>query len=146
MSGCLVLGRQETCLLLLSLQKKRLGSGLMVSGIDLKDTLNAFNNFKNKQNSAWSNVYIYFESVLSTLYTETKHKCKKISFGQNKQYKKCLLFSFTSSNSSQFHFQFEILIWAEAHFIVQGFHFSILFIFIKVYIFVQENACTLWNY
>ena len=42
LSGCLVLGRQETYLLFHSLQKTvwilRLVSGLMVSGIDLKFT------------------------------------------------------------------------------------------------------------
>ena len=35
-----------------------------------------------------------------------------MSFGQNKRYKKCTLFSFVSSNSTQF---FAILIGAEAH-------------------------------
>ena len=38
---------------------------------------------------------------------------KKISFGQNKRYKKCPLFSFAGSNWSQCYFQLAIFIWAE---------------------------------
>ena len=43
----------------------------------IKDTLKAFDDVKNKQNSAWSNVfeYLYSESVFKILYIEIKHKC-----------------------------------------------------------------------
>ena len=57
----------------------------------IRDALKAFNVFVKKQNTS----------------------LKKNSFGQNKHYKKCTLVSFASSNSSQFYFQFGILIWAE---------------------------------
>ena len=33
-------------------------------------------------------MYILSESAFNTLYIEIKHKCYKISFGQNKRYKK----------------------------------------------------------
>ena len=47
--------------------------------------------------------YVYFESVFNTLYIEIKLNVKKISFRQ-KRSKKCPLFSFVRSNSSQFYF------------------------------------------
>ena len=45
----------------------------------LKDTLKAFDKFKNKQKSVWSIFfdiwkYVYSESVFNTLYIEIKHK------------------------------------------------------------------------
>ena len=60
--------------------------------LNIKDTLKAFDDFRNKQKNLYSNVfwnvknYVYSESVLITLYIEIKHKkmFKKISFGQNK--------------------------------------------------------------
>ena len=47
----------------------------------INDILKAFDNFKNKQKSVWSNVfdmwkkYIYSENLFNTLYIEIKHKC-----------------------------------------------------------------------
>ena len=45
-----------------------------------KDTRKAFDNFKNKQNSVWSNVFLiykclYILKVFNTLYIEIKYKC-----------------------------------------------------------------------
>ena len=44
-----------------------------------KDTLKAFDDFKNKQKSVRSHVFwcvnVYSESVMNTLYTEVKDKC-----------------------------------------------------------------------
>ena len=54
--------------------------------------------------------YVYSESVFNTQYIEIKQILKKISFGQNKRYKKCPFFSFASSNSAQLYFYFAILI------------------------------------
>ena len=42
---------------------------------------------------------IYSESIFNTLYIEIKHKCQKISFGQNKRYKKYTRFSFVNFSS-----------------------------------------------
>ena len=75
---------------------------------------------------------------------------RKISFGQRKRYKKCTLFFFRETNSSQFYFGFTILIQSEAHKFhlsktVRGiFHFRFRLIFIKVYIFVQQKTWPLW--
>ena len=77
----------------------------------LKDTLKAFVDFKNKQQSVWSNFFWYvkvsilwkcIQCTINSLRQNTN--IKKIPFGQNKWYKKCPLFSFVSSNSSQFYF------------------------------------------
>ena len=45
-----------------------------------KDTLKGFDDFKNKQKSAWSNVFwyvkdVYSESVFNTLYIVIRYKC-----------------------------------------------------------------------
>ena len=47
--------------------------------INIKDILKAFNDFKNKQKSVWSNAFWYvkiciFKSVFNKLYIEIKHK------------------------------------------------------------------------
>ena len=63
---------------------------------------------KKKINVLWFvKVYLYSESSFNTLYIYwDKKNVKKVSFGQNKRYKKCCLFSFASSSSSQFYFLF----------------------------------------
>ena len=63
--------------------------------------------------SVWSNVFwyvkvcIFWKCIQFTIHLD-KTNVKK------KRYKKCPLFSFETSNSSQFYFKFAILIWAEA--------------------------------
>ena len=51
------------------------------------------------------------KSLFNTLHIEIKHRT---FFGQNKRYKKGILFLFATSNSSKFYFEFAILIRAEA--------------------------------
>ena len=64
--------------------------------------------WKTSHKSVWSNLfwyekYIYSESLFSTIYIETKHKCWRNSFRQKKKnVTKKHFFSFTNSNSSQF--------------------------------------------
>ena len=64
--------------------------------------------WKTSHKSVWSNLfwyekYIYSESLFSTIYIETKHKCWKNSFRQKKKnVTKKHFFSFANSNSSQF--------------------------------------------
>ena len=82
----------------------------------MKDTLKAFDGFKNNQKGVWSNVfliYVYSESAFNTLQIEIKHTCWKISFVQSKRYKKYPLSSFASFNSSQLYFYITTLIWVE---------------------------------
>ena len=72
------------------------------------DTLKALGEFKNQQKSVWSKVYvklcIFWKCIQYTMHWDKTQILKKIFFGQNKRYKKCLLFYFASPNSSQFYF------------------------------------------
>ena len=98
--------------------------------------------------SVWSNVFwsvkvgILWKCIQYTTHWY-KTNVKKNSFGQNKRYKKCPLFSFVSSNSRQFYFNLRIL-YKLKHKVcdsktVRGiFHFR--FVFAKVCIFVQQRA------
>ena len=58
------------------------------------DTPKALDNFKDKQKSAWSNVLwyvnvrLFFKFIQYTIHWD-KTNVRTISFGQNKQYKKC---------------------------------------------------------
>ena len=79
--------------------------------LKFKDILKAFNDFVSKQKNVWSNVFWYakvceyFEIVFNMLYIEIKLKClKKFPQTKKKWYKKCPLFPFLSSSSSQFYF------------------------------------------
>ena len=69
----------------------------------LKDTLKAFDDFKNKQKSVWSNVFWYLKAIHYNTHVKTQMlkntnvkntNVKKISFGQNKWYKKIPSFFF----------------------------------------------------
>ena len=68
-----------------------------------KDTLKAFNDFKNKQKDVWSNifwyvkVYIFWKWIQYTIHWDKTHMFKK--FPSHK-----LNVSFASSNSLQFYF------------------------------------------
>ena len=81
----------------------------------LKDTLKAFDDFKNSQKSVWSTIFwyvnVYSESVFNTLYIKDKANVQQRK-KKNKRYKKNPSFLFSSSNSSQFYFWFAILIWS----------------------------------
>ena len=82
---------------------------------NFKDTIKTFYNFK-KATKVYEVMffdkykYVYSENAINTLYIEINKNLKEILFRQNKQYKKYSLFSFASSNSSQFYFQFVIFI------------------------------------
>ena len=71
-----------------------------------KDTLKAFNDFKNKQKSVWSNdfwygkVCIFWNCIQYTIYWNKTQMLKKILFGQVKWFKKRPFFSSSSSNLS----------------------------------------------
>ena len=82
----------------------------------LWDTLKAFYAFQNKQKSVSGNIFRYIKVYIfwKCIQYTTDWVKTQITFGENKRYKKCPYFSFASSNSSQFYFEFAILIWAEA--------------------------------
>ena len=90
-------------------------------------------------------------SIFKTLYIE---KNTNLSFGQNKRYKKCRLFFFVRARASAHHsftinlrFLYELKHKVHLSKTVCGiFHFWFCFLFIKVYILVQQSAWTLWFY
>ena len=60
--------------------------------------MKAFNDFKNKQKSVWSNVFwyakvcIFWKCMQYDIHWDKTKMLKKMSFGQNKRYKKCPFF------------------------------------------------------
>ena len=64
-------------------------------GTSFKDTLKPFDDFKNKPQKFWSNIFwyvkvnIFWKFIQYTLHYD-KTQIKKISFGQNKRYKNSL--------------------------------------------------------
>ena len=95
---------------------------------------------------------IYILKVYSTHYTLKKTQIF-LSFGQNKRYKKCRLFFFCARTSAHHSFTFNLRFLYELKHKVHLsktvcgiFHFWFCFVFIKVYILVQQNAWTLWFY
>ena len=75
-----------------------------------KDTLKAFDDFKNNQKSVWSNAFwyvkvcIFWKCIQCTIHWDKTSMLKKIPFWQNKKGSRMFFFSFPSSNSSQFYF------------------------------------------
>ena len=85
----------------------------------LLNTLKAFINFEISNESAWSNFFLYvkvcvFWKFIQYTINWDKNKSWKSPVGQSKHYKKCNIFFFMNSNSSQFYFQLAILITVEA--------------------------------
>ena len=108
----------------------------------VKDILKAFNDFKNKQKSVWSNAFWYVRSMYilemySIHYTRRQNtNAKKISFGQNEA---CSLFSFQAPIHHSFmcwSTRFISLKLCEGFSIFDSVSFLLKFIFLfKVYIF-----------
>ena len=78
----------------------------------LKDTLKAFDNFKNKQKSVWSNVFWYVKVCIfwkCIQYTIHWDKTKMFSFRHNKQYINALFFLSRTSTPHSFAFNLRLL-------------------------------------
>ena len=110
---------------------------------------------KTSNKSLWSRVFwyvkvcIFWKCIQYIIHCEKTQILKKISFGQNKRYKICPLFSFASSNHHNFTFNMRFLyeLKHKVHLsktVCGIFHFRFRFVYIKVYFFVQQNAWTLW--
>ena len=120
----------------------------------IKDIMKAFVNFRNKQ-QVYEVIlfdmqkYVYSENVFNTLYIEIKHK----------SWKNALRTKLTVQKMPSLFFPELQLItvlllicdfsmgWG-ARFVSLKlcgiFHFRFSFVFVKVYIFVEQNAWTLW--
>ena len=121
----------------------------------LKDTLKVLNDFKNKQKRIWSNVFWYakvctfWKCFQYTIYWDETQILKKIPSDKKKNGIRNALFFSQALTHHSFTFNLRFL-YALKHKVCLSktmcwiFHFRFCFVFIKVYIFVQQNAKALW--
>ena len=93
-------------------------------------------------------MYVYSESVFNTLYIEINTNLEKILFGQNKLSKKDLFFLLQAPTHHSFTFNLRFLYELKhkvrlSKTVFGIFNFRSRSVFIKVCIFVQQNAWTL---
>ena len=121
--------------------------------VTIKKTLKAFDDFKTIQRGIWSNVlwylklYIFWKFIYwnYTIHWDKTQTLKKISFGQNKRYKKCSLFSLELKLItvlllicvSCMSLKPKVCLSKTGRVI---FHFLFHFDFIKFYIFVRQKS------
>ena len=118
----------------------------------VKDTLNAFDDFKNKQKSIWSNVFwyvkvwIFWRCIQYTIHWDKTQMLKQIPSDKINGTKNDLFFSWAPTHhsfTSNLRFLHELKHKVRLSKTICGvFHFWFRFVFIKVYIFVQQNAWT----
>ena len=121
-----------------------------------KDTLKAFDNFKNNQNSVWSNgfwyvkVCIFWKYIQYTIDWDKTQMLKKFSLDSIDGTKNALFFLSRALTNHSFFVNLRFLYELKHHRVplsktVCGIvHYWFRFVFIKVYIFVQQNIWTLW--
>ena len=82
----------------------------IVLRIFAKNTLKASDDFKSKWKSTWSNVFryvkvcIFWKCIQYTIHWDKTQILKKIAFGQNKRYRKCLSFVLLTVTHHSFTF------------------------------------------
>ena len=120
-----------------------------------KDTLKAFNDFKNKQKSVWSNVFwyvkvcIFWKCIQYTIHWDKTQMLKKFPSDKINGTKNALFFLSRAPTHHSFTFNLRFLHELKhkvrlSKTVCGIFHFRFRFVFIKVYIFVQQNSWTLW--
>ena len=120
-----------------------------------KDTLKAFENFKNKQESVWVSIFWYVKVCISwkciqyTIHWDKIQMLKRFISDKINCTKNALFF--LSQAPAHHSFTFNLLFLCEMKHKVRLpktvggiFHFRFRFVFIKVYILVQQNARSLW--
>ena len=105
-----------------------------------------------RNKSVWSNVFwyvkvcLFWKCVQCTIHWDTNFY--KFSFGQNKRYQKCSLFisRAPTHHSCTFNWWFLYDLKHKVHLCKTAWnsHFRFRFVLIKVYNFVQKNACSFW--
>ena len=121
-----------------------------------KDTLKGFNDYKNEQKSVWSNVFWYKSNIFWKYVRYTIHwdktqmiLIKKLPSDKINSTKKTFFFLSRAPTHQSFTFNLWFL-YELKHKVrlsktaCEIFHFRFRFVFVKVNIFVQHNACTLW--
>ena len=105
----------------------------------LKDTLNVFDDFKNKQSILWSNMFwyvkvcIFWKCIQYTMHWSKTQMLKKFPSEKINGTKNAILFSLASSKSSQFYFNLRFLheLSHKARFV--SFLLNFIFLFNKVH-------------
>ena len=120
-----------------------------------KDKLKAFDYFKNKQKIVWNNVFWcikarVFLCIQYTVHWDKTQMLKRFPSDKLNGTKNAFFFLLRAPTHHSFTFNFRCLYElkhkARLPKTVCGgiFHFRCRFVFIKVYIFVQQNAWSLW--
>ena len=121
----------------------------------LKDPRKALYNFKNKQKSAWSNAFwcvkvrVFWKCIQYSIHWDKTQMLKKIPFDKISGTKNALFFHLRAPTNQSFTFNLWFLYELKykvrlSKTVCRIFHFWFLFVFIKVYTFVQQNPWTLW--
>ena len=122
------------------------------SSFILKDTLKAFNDFKNKQKCVWSNVFWYvkvcilWKCIQYSIHWDKAQMLKQLPLEKLNRTKNDFFFLLRAPTHHSFTFNLWFLyeLKHKIRTVCGIFHFRFRFVFIKVYIFVQQNAWTLW--
>ena len=120
-----------------------------------KDTLKAFNDFKIKQESVRSNVfwyvrvYIFWNCIIYTMQWDKIQMLKKFLLNKTNRTKNALFFLLRAPSHYSFAFNLRFLYELKHKVCLSKtvcgiFHFRFGFNLIKNYVFVQQNAWTLW--
>ena len=120
-----------------------------------KDTLKAFNDFKIKQESVRSNVfwyvrvYIFWNCTIYTIQWDKIQMLKKFLLNKTNRTKNALFFLLRAPNHYSFAFNLRFLYELKHKVCLSKtvcwiFHFRFGFNLIETYVFVQQNAWTLW--
>ena len=114
------------------------------------DTPKALDNFKDKQKSAWSNVLwyvnvrLFFKFIQYTIHWDKTQMLEQFPLDKINSTKNALLiYSFNFNLRFLYELKHEVRLSKTLSGI---FHFQFRFVFIKVYIFVQQNTWILWHW
>ena len=121
----------------------------------LKDTPKALDDFKNKQKSVWNHVLvkvevtIFWKCTQYTIHWDKTPMLKKSPVDKINGAKNAVFFLLQTSTHHSFTFHLRFLYELKhkvrlSKTVCGIFHIWFHFVFIKVYIFVEQNAWTLW--
>ena len=117
---------------------------------DLKDILKVFDDFKNKQHSVWSNVFryvkvcIFWKCITYTIHWDKAQMLTKCPSGKIDGTENTVFYLSRGQTHHSCTFSFRFLFELKfnvplSKFACGIFHFWFRFVFIKVFIFVQQN-------
>ena len=121
----------------------------------VKDAVKAFDDFKNKQKNVWSNAFwyvkvcVFWKCIQCTIHWDKTQMLRKFPLDKISGTKNALFFLSRAPTYHSFTFNLRFLYDLKhkvrlSKTVCGIFHFRFRFVFIKVYIFVQQNTWTLW--